>query len=76
MVEFRGVRTESKVLIQGSARLGRLMLHCKMTGAELARRVDVHENTVGNWRNGRAAIPGAVFAYLELLVAVRELGRD
>ena len=47
------------------------MAKCGLTGAQLARRVDVHESTVSHWRTGEHAAPGAVLAYLELLAAVR-----
>ena len=46
---------------------------CRMTGSELARRCRVHENTVTNWRTGRSPVPGAVFAYLELLAKVKAI---
>jgi transcriptional regulator with XRE-family HTH domain len=45
------------------------------TGAELARRVDVHPNTVSHWLQGHAkgGVPGAVMAYLRLYLRVRRL---
>lgn len=44
------------------------------SGAELARRIDVHGNTVSAWRTGRRALPGAVRAYVELVLEVSALG--
>lgn len=54
-------------------RLNKLLDDCGMSGALLARRVDVHSNTVTNWRNGHTEIPGAVFAYLALLAKVKAI---
>ena len=51
----------------------RLMREIAMKGAELARRVDVHPNTVSCWATDRSEVPGAVLAYLELLAKVRAL---
>lgn len=53
--------------------LNALMNDCQLSGAKLAERVNVHPNTVANWRNGKTPIPGAVLAYLELLAKVRSL---
>jgi DNA-binding transcriptional regulator YiaG len=44
------------------------------SGAELARRIDVHGNTVSAWRTGRRALPGAVRAYVGLALQVSALG--
>lgn len=41
--------------------------------AELARRVDVHPNTVSGWSTGRTNVPGPVRAYLELAVKAKGL---
>jgi len=45
-----------------------------LTGAELAKRVDVHPNTVSQWKTGAVEPPGAVIAYLDLLAKVKALG--
>ncbi len=42
-----------------------------LSGAELARRIDVHPNTVTGWTLERHKAPGAVLAYLKLLADVR-----
>lgn len=43
------------------------------SGAELSRRLGVHENAVRRWRkSGR--VPGPVVAYLELVLALSRLG--
>ena len=44
------------------------------SGAELGRRVDVHEKTVSKWRNGHRDVPGPVAVYLNLALAVKRLG--
>lgn len=74
MVAFRGLRVVPRDVSE-TRRIADLMLRCKLSGAELGRRVDVHENTVRNWRNGHTVAPGAVFAYLELLASLREIAR-
>lgn len=55
--------------------LADLLVELHWTGAELARRVDVHPNTVSHWLQGHAkgGVPGAVMAYLRLYVRVRQL---
>lgn len=55
--------------------LQKLMAECHMTGARLARAVDVHPNTVARWATGKAQVPGAVLAYLTLLAKVKALAR-
>jgi transcriptional regulator with XRE-family HTH domain len=57
----------------GERRLKSLLSECSLTGAELARRVDVHPNTVSAWMTGSRSIPGAVIAYLTLLAEVKRL---
>ena len=49
----------------------KLMADCELSGAELARRVDVFPSTVSTWMTGKSEPPGAVIAYLELLAWVR-----
>jgi transcriptional regulator with XRE-family HTH domain len=51
-----------------------LMDECGITGAELARRIDVFPSTVSAWVGGKP-VPGAVIAYLELLTKVRSAAR-
>jgi DNA-binding transcriptional regulator YiaG len=51
------------------------MADCDMTGAELARRVDVFPSTVSAWVNARTDVPGAVLAYLTLLSKVRDTAK-
>jgi hypothetical protein len=41
--------------------------------AELARRVDVHVNTVSKWMTGKSRVPGAVLAYVRLSIKVKGL---
>lgn len=41
--------------------------------AELARRVDVHVNTVSGWATGRTEAPGPVRAYLGLAMKAKEM---
>lgn len=43
------------------------------TGAELGRRIDVDSHTVSAWRTDKRPVPGAVAAYLDLLIKVRAL---
>jgi len=42
-----------------------------LSGADLARRIDVSENTVSGWMVAHHEPPGAVLAYLRLLRDVR-----
>ena len=58
-----------------STKLKALMADCDMTGAELARRVDVFPSTVSAWVNARTDVPGAVLAYLTLLSKVRDTAK-
>lgn len=51
-----------------------LMGKTGLSGAELARRVRVSENTASHWRTGKTEVPGAVIAYLELLATIRKAG--
>ncbi|MES2055794.1 MAG: helix-turn-helix transcriptional regulator [Pseudomonadota bacterium] len=44
------------------------------TGAELARRIHVTEETVSRWRNGKRKTPGLLTAYLRLCVWIHEKG--
>lgn len=58
-----------------NARLANLMSEAGLTGAELARRIDVDKSTVSAWRTGARPVHGAAIAYLELLVAVLRAAR-
>lgn len=53
--------------------LRRALADCRITGAELGRRIDVHANTVTAWTSGKRPVPGAVMAYLDLLAKVKAL---
>lgn len=48
-----------------------LMRLCGFNKAELARRVDVHPNTVTKWCDGTTRVPGAVVAYLGLYATLK-----
>lgn len=65
----------TKIVSSPAVRITTLLETAKLTGAELARRVDVHPNTVSNWTSGKSDPPGAVIAYLELLIKVRALAQ-
>jgi DNA-binding transcriptional regulator YiaG len=66
------VRNAKKSTIP-NARFANLMHETGLSGAQLARRVGVHESTVSHWRTGLHDVPGAVIAYLDLLAQVRRL---
>lgn len=51
-----------------------VMASLDWSNAELARRVEVHPNTVSKWITGETRVPGGVRAYLGLLIAVRGVG--
>jgi len=54
----------------------RVLLHdLDMKQAELAAAIEVTPRTVSLWTTGKARVPGAVFAYLELLKKVRTLAQ-
>lgn len=46
------------------------------TPMELSRRVVVHSNTAYHWLDGTRRIPGAVLAYVRLLVGMKGLTDD
>lgn len=41
--------------------------------AELARRIEVHANSVSGWMTGKTPLPGPVKAYLRLAVKAKEM---
>lgn len=41
--------------------------------AELARRVEVHVNTVSGWSTGRTQMPGPAKAYMTLAMKAKEM---
>lgn len=41
-----------------------------LTSAELAKRIKVSPNTVSGWMTRKHKIPGAAFAYVELLASI------
>lgn len=47
-----------------------LMSETGLTSAELAKRIDVSPNTVSAWMTRKREIPGAAFAYVELLASI------
>jgi len=49
----------------------RLLAASGLSQAELARRIEVHPNTVSKWATGAVKAPGPVRAYLRLFAAVR-----
>lgn len=52
----------------------KLMAETDLSGAELARRIDVFPSTVSSWATGKVDPPGAVMAYLRLLSQVKRVG--
>lgn len=66
---------KAKVASGWHADFQNLLRDLGMSGAELARRVDVHQSTVSSWSTGRIKPSGAVVAYLKLLAEIRRLGR-
>lgn len=53
-----------------------LMAEVGLSGAELAKRLDVTQGTVSSWKTGRTKPNGAAVAYLELLAKVRRLNAE
>ncbi len=51
----------------------KLMESTGLSASDLAKRVDVHPNTVTNWRTGKTEVPGAVIAYLTLLLRIKQI---
>ena len=51
-----------------------LMRDSGLSHTEIARRLEVHPNTVSAWGCGRHRVPVAVLAYLDLLIRVRRAG--
>ena len=47
-----------------------LLADCGFSQADLARKIDVHPNTVSGWACG-AKMPGPVRAYMKLYAAVK-----
>lgn len=56
--------------------LGNLLAQVGWSGAELGRRVAARESTVYNWLHGRARTPGAVIAYLKLIILTQKTAKD
>lgn len=60
-----------RIAIDASPRFKVLLADADLSQAEFARRVSTSENTVSKWANGKTKVPGAVMAYLTLLVRVK-----
>lgn len=41
--------------------------------AEFSRRIDTHRNVVSRWVKGHTRVPGAVLAYLRLVVKLKRI---
>lgn len=65
----KGIEDKPQVISRFSIQLTKL----RWSQAELARRIDVHPNTVSHWVTGKRPIPGAVKAYVDLALKVKGL---
>lgn len=71
MIQRIGKNLAAGIQKDAKGRFEMLMNDSELSQSELARRIEVSPNTVSNWATGKTKVPGAVLAYLTLLVRVK-----
>lgn len=71
MIQGNCTNQRAGIANDGKARFNHLLIEAGLSQAALSRRIATSENTVSKWANGKSKVPGAVLAYLTLLVRVK-----